>query len=62
LENWLENGVPERVISMAPLELPWLKLPEFPEKLEELPEGLFVPPAVPSPPGQALPPSIERTR
>jgi hypothetical protein len=61
LENWLENGVPERLISMNPLELPWLKLPQFPEKPEELPEGLFVPPAVPSP-GQSLPPAIERTK
>lgn len=55
LETWLVNGVPERLISMSPLELPWLKLPQFPEKPEDLPEGLFVPPAVP-PPGQSLPP------
>jgi hypothetical protein len=50
LENWLQNGVPEGVIIMHPLELPWLKQPmrepQLPEKLEEFPEGLFLPPTL----------------
>lgn len=65
LENWLENGIPERLITMNPLELPWLRTPgkgpPFPGKLEELPEGLFVPPAVPSP-GEPLQTPLERMK
>jgi hypothetical protein len=53
LDNWLENGVPESLISMNPLDLPWLRGPgkglQFPEKLEEFPEGLFVPPILRGP-------------
>lgn len=53
LEDWLTRGVPEGVISMSPLELPWLKRPgpgvRFPERLEDFPEGLFVPPTLRGP-------------
>jgi hypothetical protein len=53
LKKWLRNGVPERVITMSPMELPWLRpaMPGLraPEMLEEFPEGLFVPPRLPSP-------------
>jgi hypothetical protein len=53
LEDWLRRGVPEGVISMSPLELPWLQRPgrgtQFPERLEEFPEGLFVPPTLRGP-------------
>lgn len=53
LENWLDKGVPEGVISLSPLELPWLqrpgRRPQFPERLEDFPEGLFVPPILRGP-------------
>jgi hypothetical protein len=53
LKDWLRNGVPEWVIGMPPLELPWLKeplrLPRVPEHLREFPEGLFVPPTIRAP-------------
>jgi hypothetical protein len=53
LENWLQRGVPEGVINMSPLELPWLQRPgrgvQFPERFEDLPEGLFVPPSLRGP-------------
>ncbi len=53
LKDWLRNGVPESVITMHPLELPWLRrplqMPRFPERLEEFPEGLFVPPTLRTP-------------
>jgi hypothetical protein len=53
LEDWLTRGVPERVISLSPLELPWLQRPgrgrQFPEKFDEFPEGLFVPPTLRGP-------------
>lgn len=54
LRDWLHKGVPDWVISQDPFLLPWLdqgakELP-FP-RLDELPEGLFVPPrpTLPSP-------------
>jgi hypothetical protein len=53
LQKWLQNGVPDRVIIMSPMELPWLRAPMLglraPDMLEEFPEGLFVPPRLPSP-------------
>lgn len=53
LREWLQNGVPEGIIIMQPMELPWLKRPmqgpQLPEKLEEFPEGLFVPPTLRAP-------------
>ncbi len=53
LEDWLNKGVPEGVINLSPLDLPWLQRPgrgpQFPEKLDEFPEGLFVPPTLRGP-------------
>ena len=53
LEDWLRRGVPEGVLNLSPLELPWLQHPrrgpQFPEKLDEFPEGLFVPPTLRGP-------------
>ncbi len=47
LRDWLQKGVPDWVISLDPLLLPWLDqgAKELPSpRLEKLPEGLFVPP------------------
>lgn len=53
LEDWLRRGVPEGVLNLSPSELPWLQRPgkglQFPERLEDLPEGLFVPPTLRGP-------------
>jgi hypothetical protein len=53
LEDWLTRGVPEGVINLSPLELPWLQHPgrgaPFPERLKDFPEGLFLPPALRGP-------------
>lgn len=62
LQKWLQNGVPQRVITMSPMELPWLRpsMPGLraPDRLKEFPEGLFVPPTLPPVPPEAplLPP------
>jgi hypothetical protein len=59
LESWLRRGVPGYIITVDPRQAPWLRRqipqPQFPEMMEEFPEGLFVPP-IPRPSPQPISP------